>query len=150
MCVGGSLYRSASLYHPQRRAILHLKNQKRKIKSKRDARTATSRPPLFELTSLRSRSFRMFCLSRLQSTKLSIGTGAMYTYLFLIRLGSTMFCLVIETADLSCGSFVLIKNKHPFSLLLPLLCDFKKISQYVQVQCTYMYALVWDQRYVFG
>ena len=73
------MYRSASLYHPQRRAILHLKNQKRKIKSKRDARTATSRPPLFELTSLRSRSFRMFCLSRLQSTKLSIGTGAMYT-----------------------------------------------------------------------
>jgi hypothetical protein len=27
-------YRSASLYHPQRRAILHLKNQKRKIKDK--------------------------------------------------------------------------------------------------------------------
>ena len=73
------MYRSASLYHPQRRAILHLKNQKRKIKSKRDARTATSRPPLLELTSLRSRSFRMFCLIRLQSTKLSIGTGAMYT-----------------------------------------------------------------------
>jgi hypothetical protein len=30
------VYRSASLYHPQRRAILHLKNQRRNIKAKKD------------------------------------------------------------------------------------------------------------------
>ncbi|XP_054715046.1 monocarboxylate transporter 13-like [Uloborus diversus] len=45
----GICYRSASLYHPQRRAILHLKNQRKKIKD----RTARG-PPFFDWSPLRS------------------------------------------------------------------------------------------------
>ncbi|XP_065339099.1 monocarboxylate transporter 10-like isoform X3 [Cloeon dipterum] len=56
----GTFYRSASLYHPQRRAILHLKNQKRKIK---DKNKADDRPPFFDLTTLRSKTVRILLAS---------------------------------------------------------------------------------------
>ncbi|XP_024084577.1 monocarboxylate transporter 10-like isoform X2 [Cimex lectularius] len=56
----GTFYRSASLYHPQRRAILHLKNQKRKIK---DKNKVDDGPPFFDLTTLRSKTVRILLVS---------------------------------------------------------------------------------------
>ncbi len=52
----GLFYRSASLYHPQRRAILHLKDMsKRKGK---DKNKAESKPPYFDLDCLHHRSLQ--------------------------------------------------------------------------------------------
>ncbi|XP_049954757.1 monocarboxylate transporter 2-like [Schistocerca serialis cubense] len=56
----GTFYRSASLYHPQRRAILHLKNQKRKIK---DKSKVDDRPPFFDFSTLRSKTVRILLIS---------------------------------------------------------------------------------------
>ncbi|XP_036139120.1 uncharacterized protein LOC105838603 isoform X2 [Monomorium pharaonis] len=55
----GTFYRSASLYHPQRRAILHLKNQKRKIKDKNKA----DKPPFFDFSTLKSKTVRILLIS---------------------------------------------------------------------------------------
>lgn len=59
----GTFYRSASLYHPQRRAILHLKNQnkiKRKIK---DKTKIDESPPFFDFSTLKSKTVRILLLS---------------------------------------------------------------------------------------
>lgn len=56
----GTCYRSASLYHPQRRAILHLKNQKRKIK---DKSKQFDGPPFFDFSTLKSKTVRILLLS---------------------------------------------------------------------------------------
>lgn len=56
----GTCYRSASLYHPQRRAILHLKNQKRKIK---DKSKQFNGPPFFDFSTLKSKTVRIMMLS---------------------------------------------------------------------------------------
>nr|CAD7454644.1 unnamed protein product [Timema tahoe] len=56
----GTFYRSASLYHPQRRAILHLKNQKRKIK---DKNKVDDGPPFFDYSTLRSKTVRILLVS---------------------------------------------------------------------------------------
>lgn len=53
------LYRSASLYHPQRRAILHLKNQRRKIKDKRQ----NNHVAFFDFKTLRSKTVRIILAS---------------------------------------------------------------------------------------
>ncbi|KAF2364866.1 Major facilitator superfamily [Trinorchestia longiramus] len=58
--VMGTFYRSASLYHPQRRAILHLKNQKRKVKEKS---RQDDHNPFFDVTTLRSRTIQILLLS---------------------------------------------------------------------------------------
>merc|ERR1719323_2867345 len=49
--VCGMFYRSASLYHPQRRAILHLKSIKRKIKEKN--KSQKDKQPFFDISCLR-------------------------------------------------------------------------------------------------
>ncbi|KAK9303602.1 hypothetical protein QLX08_004764 [Tetragonisca angustula] len=56
----GTFYRSASLYHPQRRAILHLKNQKRKIK---DKNKTDDGPPFFDFSTLKSKTVRILLIS---------------------------------------------------------------------------------------
>lgn len=56
----GTFYRSASLYHPQRRAILHLKNQKRKIK---DKNKIDDKLPFFDFSTLRSKTVRILLVS---------------------------------------------------------------------------------------
>lgn len=55
----GLLYRPASLYHPQRRAILHLKNQRKKVKEKK-THIQTPKPPFLDFTAFRSSTVRMF------------------------------------------------------------------------------------------
>ena len=61
----GTFYRSASLYHPQRRAILHLKSQKRKIKSKDKDKNKMmdDTPPFFDFTTLKSRTVQILLCS---------------------------------------------------------------------------------------
>ncbi|XP_053692970.1 uncharacterized protein LOC128741289 [Sabethes cyaneus] len=58
----GLLYRSASLYHPQRRAILHLKNQRKKVKEKK-THVRTPKPPFLDFAPLRLPSVRMLSIS---------------------------------------------------------------------------------------
>ncbi|KAL1492002.1 hypothetical protein ABEB36_012511 [Hypothenemus hampei] len=70
----GTFYRSASLYHPQRRAILHIKNQKRKI---RDKNKIDDKPPFFDFTALRSITVRILLFST-SITALGINTPIFY------------------------------------------------------------------------
>ena len=57
----GMFYRSASLYHPQRRAILHLKSQKRKIKEKNKSKE--DKQPFFDTSCLKSITIRIILVS---------------------------------------------------------------------------------------
>ena len=53
----GMFYRSASLYHPQRRAILHLKDMSKK-KGKDKAKVG-NKPPYFDFATLKVRSLQV-------------------------------------------------------------------------------------------
>lgn len=71
----GLFYRSASLYHPQRRAILHLKNQRRKVK---DKNKLSIRPAFFDVRTLHSRTVRILLLGS------GITSMGLYTPVFLL------------------------------------------------------------------
>ncbi|CAM1297663.1 Uncharacterised protein g1892 [Pycnogonum litorale] len=57
----GVCYRSASLYHPQRRAIQHLKNQRRKVKEKVTHKT-TEKQKFFDLDILKIKCLRVLMI----------------------------------------------------------------------------------------
>ncbi|XP_076275366.1 monocarboxylate transporter 2-like [Rhynchophorus ferrugineus] len=56
------VYRSANLYHPQRRAITHLKNQRKKMKEKK-THSKSKKPPMFDFSPLKSRGLRIIMLA---------------------------------------------------------------------------------------
>ncbi|GBP45941.1 Monocarboxylate transporter 10 [Eumeta japonica] len=59
----GTFYRSASLYHPQRRAILHLKNQNKIKRKMKDRNKNDDRQPFFDFSTLKSKTVRILLMS---------------------------------------------------------------------------------------
>ncbi|XP_076307706.1 monocarboxylate transporter 10-like isoform X2 [Tachypleus tridentatus] len=57
----GAFYRPASLYHPQRRAILHLKGLQKRSKAK-DKQATVEKPPFFDFGVLKSRTVQILLL----------------------------------------------------------------------------------------
>lgn len=84
----GIFYRSASLYHPQRRAILHLKNQKRKVK---DKVKPEDKSPVFDCTTLQSRTVQIL-LASTSVTALGINSPLVYlvSIIYLLCCGFSM------------------------------------------------------------
>ncbi|KAL5280342.1 hypothetical protein ACFFRR_004369 [Megaselia abdita] len=75
----GLLYRSASLYHPQRRAIQHLKNQRRKVKEKKRTKQET-KSFLMDLEAIKSTTVKILLLTS------AISAFGIYTPIFILSL----------------------------------------------------------------
>ncbi|XP_049948298.1 monocarboxylate transporter 12-like [Schistocerca serialis cubense] len=82
----GMLYRSASMYHPQRRAILLLKSQRKKARHKKPPSPQQRRlqqqprPPFFDVTPLRIRAVQVLMLSS------AVSALGVYTPVFYLAL----------------------------------------------------------------
>ncbi len=58
--IAGALYRSVNLYHPRRKAILHIKSLR---KTKKQQREFENKPPYFDWSPLRMRALQLLMLS---------------------------------------------------------------------------------------
>lgn len=85
----GLFYRSAALYHPQRRAILHLKTQRRKVK---DKNRRNNRTQYFDFKTLRSQTVRIILLSS--------SFAAFGIYIPVVRLSQTVKDDQLHNAEL--------------------------------------------------
>ncbi|XP_063868688.1 monocarboxylate transporter 12-like isoform X2 [Scylla paramamosain] len=100
----GIFYRSASLYHPQRRAILHIKNQKRKqVRDK--YKIDSEKPPYFDLTCLKLRSVQILI------TAAAVASVGLYTPLFYLILDA-------QTEGLEDSALILLQTFLGFAYAL--------------------------------
>uniref|UniRef100_T1JDP4 Major facilitator superfamily (MFS) profile domain-containing protein n=1 Tax=Strigamia maritima TaxID=126957 RepID=T1JDP4_STRMM len=123
----GVFYRSASLYHPQRRAILHLKNQKRKMKEKIKTE---EKQQFFDFKTLKSRTFQIVL------TSAAVGAFGISTPIVFLAYEakqdglSTESVLVIQVFlgiafALGCGTFgfIIIRNSSECRIARQYLCQ---------------------------
>ncbi|XP_043661816.1 uncharacterized protein LOC122625849 [Drosophila teissieri] len=82
----GLMYRPASLYHPQRRAIQHLKNQRKKMREKKPilSQEVESTPKYFflDISSLKSVTVKILLMTS------SVASFGIYTPMFLMALNA--------------------------------------------------------------
>ena len=104
----GTFYRSASLYHPQRRAILHLKSQKRKIKNKDKEKNKIQddAPPFFDFTCLRSRTIQILLFSLFLA---SVGLSTTFFFMVIQHSFFFNFCILYK------GLYT--KNNHVYIII---------------------------------